>query len=259
VALGVDRWRRDAGDSDTDTGVTPSLGQAGLVVALAVVLVLSVPAVFPSPYVYQPSTHVTEQQLAGYEAAVSNAAIGRKGAQFLKRINANVAAQVDGLGDRPALADVIGPVKAMLEAYDEGRIQQLHLVHNRFVNTMKQEPTVRRLLPLVAPDPDAHTASRDQQRELQKLQQYHWDYIYEPDAPEVLDALLQRYIEALVYQGVAENIACEMAARMVAMKSASDNAESLIDDLRLQYNKARQAAITQELTEIVSGAAAVSG
>jgi F-type H+-transporting ATPase subunit gamma len=191
--------------------------------------------------------------------AFETAAIGRKGAQFLKRINANVAAQVDGLGDRPALADVIGPVKAMLEAYDEGRIQQLHLVHNRFVNTMKQEPTVRRLLPLVAPDPDAQTASRDQQRELQKLQQYHWDYIYEPDAPEVLDALLQRYIEALVYQGVAENIACEMAARMVAMKSASDNAESLIDDLRLQYNKARQAAITQELTEIVSGAAAVSG
>ena len=186
-------------------------------------------------------------------------AIGRKGAQFLKRTGSNVVAQVDGLGDRPSLEDVLGTVKAMLESYDEGRIQQLYLVHNRFVNTMTQEPVVRRLLPLAQPEPSEHARGKDEQRELEALQRQHWDYIYEPDAREVLDALLQRYIESLVYQGVVENIACEMAARMIAMKSASDNAEDLIEDLRLQYNKARQGAITQELTEIVSGAAAVSG
>ncbi|MEF8834518.1 MAG: F0F1 ATP synthase subunit gamma [Halofilum sp. (in: g-proteobacteria)] len=190
---------------------------------------------------------------------IETAAIGRKGAQFLKRTGSNVGAEVDGLGDAPGLADVIGPIKAMLEAYDEGRIQELHLVHNRFVNTMTQEPTIRRLLPLDAPDPSESAANRDEQKELEALRERHWDYIYEPEAAEVLDALLQRYIESLVYQGVVENIACEMAARMIAMKSASDNAEDLIDDLQLQYNKARQGAITQELTEIVSGAAAVSG
>ncbi|MFW5969646.1 MAG: F0F1 ATP synthase subunit gamma [Halofilum sp. (in: g-proteobacteria)] len=185
--------------------------------------------------------------------------IGRKGAQFLKRTGSNVVAQVDGLGDAPSLDEVIGPVKAMLEAYDEGRIQELHLVHNRFVNTMTQQPTIRRLLPLAPPDPDEASADKTERQELEALRERHWDYLYEPDAREVLDALLQRYIESLVYQGVVENIACEMAARMIAMKSASDNAEDLIGDLQLQYNKARQGAITQELTEIVSGAAAVSG
>jgi F-type H+-transporting ATPase subunit gamma len=187
-------------------------------------------------------------------------AIGRKGIQFLKRSGANVVAQTSNLGDRPLLEDMIGPVKAMLEAYDEGRIQELHLVHNRFVNTMTQQPLVRRLLPLEPADADnaREAGEKDRAKELEAMQRTHWDYIYEPDAPEVLDALLQRYIEALVYQGVVENVACEMAARMIAMKSASDNADNLIEDLQLAYNKARQAAITQELSEIVSGAAAVS-
>jgi len=124
---------------------------------------------------------------------------------------------------------------------------------------MTQEPTIRRLLPLEPPDSSVSAGNRDEERELEALRERHWDYIYEPEAAEVLDALLQRYIESLVYQGVVENIACEMAARMIAMKSATDNAGDLIDDLQLQYNKARQGAITQELTEIVSGAAAVSG
>ncbi|MDZ7829108.1 MAG: F0F1 ATP synthase subunit gamma [Halofilum sp. (in: g-proteobacteria)] len=187
---------------------------------------------------------------------IETCAIGKKGVQFLKRTGTEVVAQVQDLGDRPGLDDMIGPVKAMLESYDEGRIQELHLVHNRFVNTMTQEPVIRRLLPL-EPMKDEDQEDKQLAKELQQMERTHWDYIYEPDAQEVLDALLQRYIEALVYQGVVENVACEMAARMIAMKSASDNADSLIDDLRLAYNKARQAAITQELSEIVSGAAAV--
>jgi len=177
---------------------------------------------------------------------VQACAIGRKGSQFLKRTGVPVAAQATDLGDRPPLDDMIGPVKAMLDAYDEGSIQSLHLVFNRFVNTMTQRPEVVRLLPL-EPSEEEEGSKRAQL----------WDYIYEPDAEEILDLLLKRYIESLVYQGVVENIACEMAARMIAMKSASDNADNLIDDLRLAYNKARQAAITQELSEIVSGAAAV--
>jgi len=184
-------------------------------------------------------------------------AIGRKGVQFLKRTGSNVVAQTQDLGDRPGLEDMIGPVKAMLESYDEGNIQELHLVHNRFINTMTQKPIIRRLLPLEAASPEEES-DKQLAKDLAEMQRTHWDYIYEPDAREVLDALLQRYIEALVYQGVVENVACEMAARMIAMKSASDNADSLIDDLRLAYNKARQAAITQELSEIVGGAAAVS-
>lgn len=188
---------------------------------------------------------------------LATCAIGRKGVQFLKRTGSNVIAQTQDLGDKPSLEDMIGPVKAMLEAHDEGRIQELHLVHNRFVNTMTQQPVIRQLLPL---EPASAEAEDDKQRakELEEMKRTHWDYIYEPDAREVLEALLQRYIEALVYQGVVENVACEMAARMIAMKSASDNADSLIDDLQLEYNKARQAAITQELSEIVGGAAAVS-
>jgi F-type H+-transporting ATPase subunit gamma len=190
--------------------------------------------------------------------AIETCAIGKKGVQFLKRTGTEVVAQVQDLGDRPGLDDMIGPVKAMLESYDEGKIQELHLVHNRFVNTMTQQPVIRRLLPL-EPAKDEDQEDKQIAQELQHMERTHWDYIYEPDAQEVLDALLQRYIEALVYQGVVENVACEMAARMIAMKSASDNADSLIDDLQLAYNKARQAAITQELSEIVGGAAAVSG
>jgi len=185
--------------------------------------------------------------------------IGRKGIQFLKRTGSNVIAETANLGDRPSLDDMIGPVKAMLESYDNGDIQELHLVHNRFVNTMTQQPIIRRLLPLEEDLEGAEEPTdKEHAKELEAMRHTHWDYIYEPDAREVLDALLQRYIEALVYQGVVENVACEMAARMVAMKSASDNADNLIDDLQLAYNKARQAAITQELSEIVSGAAAVS-
>lgn len=190
--------------------------------------------------------------------SIETCAIGKKGVQFLKRTGTEVVAQVQDLGDKPGLDDMIGPVKAMLSSYDEGRIQELHLVHNRFVNTMTQQPVIRRLLPL-EPTKDEDQEDKQLAKELQHMERTHWDYIYEPDAQEVLDALLQRYIEALVYQGVVENVACEMAARMIAMKSASDNADSLIEDLRLAYNKARQAAITQELSEIVGGAAAVSG
>ncbi len=169
--------------------------------------------------------------------------IGNKGLGFVKRLGANIVSEVTHLGDRPKLTDLIGPVKVMLDAYYEGRIDRLILLQNNFVNTMTQRPDVQQLLPVEAVDDE----------ELK----HHWDYLYEPDAKVVLDGLLMRFIESQVYQGVVENIACEMAARMVAMKSASDNAGELIKDLQLVYNKARQAAITQELSEIVSGAAAV--
>ena len=169
--------------------------------------------------------------------------IGNKGLGFVKRLGANIVSEVTHLGDRPNLTDLIGPVKVMLDAYHEGKIDRLILLQNSFINTMAQKPEVRQLLPVEAVDDD----------ELK----HHWDYLYEPDAKEVLDGLLMRFIESQVYQGVVENIACEMAARMVAMKSASDNAGELIKDLQLMYNNARQAAITQELSEIVGGAAAV--
>lgn len=168
--------------------------------------------------------------------------IGSKGIAFFRRIGGKITAQKTALGDMPSLEDLIGTVKVMLDAYSEERIDELYLVYNKFINSMTQKPTTEKLLPV--------EASEDE--ELQDL----WDYIYEPNAQEVLDDLLMRYIESLVYQGVVENIACEQAARMVAMKSASDNAGKLIDDLELIYNKQRQAAITQELSEIVSGAAA---
>ena len=151
-------------------------------------------------------------------------------------------AQAVHLGDQPRLEKLIGTVKVMLDAYEAGRIDQLFLAYNRFINSMTQRPQIEQLLPL-KPGEDVEIKP--------------WDYLYEPEAQEVLDHLLQRYIESLVYQGVVENIACEQAARMVAMKSASDNAGKLIDELRLVYNKARQAAITRELAEIVGGAAAV--
>ncbi len=206
--------------------------------------------------------HLTREFKEKLDAGVTleTCGIGRKGIQFLKRTGSNVVAELGDIGDKPSLNDVIGPVHAMLEAYDEGRIQELHLVHNRFVNTMTQQPVIRRLLPIAPSEGEAEGQGREQAKAKDEdaMKRTHWDYIYEPDAQEVLDALLRRYIESLVYQGVVENVACEMAARMIAMKSASDNADSLIDDLRLAYNKARQAAITQELSEIVSGAAAVS-
>lgn len=171
-------------------------------------------------------------------------AIGKKSSAFFKRFNANMVAEATQLGDAPRIEDLIGTVKVMLDAFDSGQIDRLFIVYNDFVNTMTQSPTVEQLLPI-------HSEEADEQL------QHHWDYIYEPEAKEVLDSLLTRYIESLVYQGVVENFACEMAARMVAMKSASDNAGDLIGDLQLVYNKARQAAITQELSEIVAGAAAV--
>ena len=168
--------------------------------------------------------------------------IGAKAAGFFSRVGGNIVAQAVHLGDQPRLEKLIGTVKVMLDAYEAGRIDQLFLAYNRFINSMTQRPQIEQLLPL-KPGEDVEIKP--------------WDYLYEPEAQEVLDHLLQRYIESLVYQGVVENIACEQAARMVAMKSASDNAGKLIDELRLVYNKARQAAITRELAEIVGGAAAV--
>lgn len=177
------------------------------------------------------------------DVEVDLAVVGSKATAFFGSFGGNVVAQASGLGDTPSVQDVIGTVKVMLEKYDAGEIDRLYVVSNKFVNTMKQDPTIDQLLPL----------PKSQDEELK----HRWDYIYEPDAKELLDKLLVRYTESQVYQGVVENLACEQAARMVAMKAATDNAGNLIDDLTLVYNKARQASITQELTEIVSGAAAV--
>jgi F-type H+-transporting ATPase subunit gamma len=168
-------------------------------------------------------------------------AFGNKAVASFKRYG--LAAEAANLGDTPKLTDLIGTIKVMLDAYDEGKIDRLFLVENEFVNSMTQKPQVTQLIPTVAAESDAAKG--------------HWDYIYEPESKVVIDALMQRYIESLVYQGVVENVACEMSARMVAMKSASDNAGKMIGELKLVYNKARQAAITQEISEIVSGAAAV--
>lgn len=177
-------------------------------------------------------------------ADISLCLIGSKGVQFFRRLgNAKTLATVTHLGDRPHVADLIGTVKVMLDLYKEGRLDRVFLVHNEFLNTMTQKPVVRQLLPVVTED----------EGELQKM----WDYIYEPSAAELLEGVLMRYIESQVYQGAVENVACEMAARMVAMKSATDNAGKLIEELQLIYNKARQAAITKEISEIVGGAAAV--
>ncbi|GAB4263328.1 MAG: F0F1 ATP synthase subunit gamma [Methylomicrobium sp.] len=170
--------------------------------------------------------------------------IGSKAAGFFSNLKTNLVGQVTKLGDAPHLNDIIGIIKIMLDAYAEGRIDELHVVNNEFVNTMTQRPGIQKLLPVIAED-------------IQEELKGHWDYLYEPDAKEVLDNLLTRYIESIVYQGLVENNACEQAARMVAMKSASDNAGKLIGELQLVYNKARQAAITQEISEIVAGAAAV--
>ncbi|WP_431224417.1 F0F1 ATP synthase subunit gamma [Serratia sp. L9] len=172
------------------------------------------------------------------------ALIGSKAASFFGSVGGNVVAQVTGMGDNPSLSDLIGPVKVMLQAYDEGRLDKLYIVSNKFVNTMSQEPQLLQLLPL-PPSDDS------------ELKKKSWDYLYEPDPKVLLDTLLRRYVESQVYQGVVENLASEQAARMVAMKAATDNGGSLIKELQLVYNKARQASITQELTEIVSGASAV--
>lgn len=169
--------------------------------------------------------------------------IGNKGIAFFNRIGGNIVGSANQIGDAPALEDLIGTVKVMLDAYNEGRVDQVHLIYNRFVNSMTQSADVEQLIPLVP--------------EQGEDMSHHWDYIYESGSDDVMEQLLTRYIESLVYQGVTENIGCEQAARMVAMKAASDNAGTLIDELQLVYNKARQAAITQELSEIVSGAAAV--
>jgi F-type H+-transporting ATPase subunit gamma len=177
-------------------------------------------------------------------AEVVMSSIGSKGEGFLGRLGGDVIGSVTHLGEAPSIEDLIGVVKGMLSEYDEGKIDRFYIAHNDYVNTMTQSPEIVQLLPV-------HT------EELEDELTHHWDYIYEPDAKEVLDQLLIRYIESLVYQGVLENNACEQAARMVAMKSASDNAGTLIDELQLVYNKARQASITQELSEIVAGAAAV--
>jgi F-type H+-transporting ATPase subunit gamma len=170
--------------------------------------------------------------------------IGTKASGFFSNLKVNLVGQVSKLGDSPHLQDIVGVIKIMLDSYEAGRIDQLYIVSNEFVNTMTQRPTVEQLLPVVACELDENLSG-------------HWDYIYEPDAKDVLDYLLNRFIESKVYHGLVENNACEQAARMVAMKSASDNAGNLIGELQLIYNKARQAAITQEISEIVAGAAAV--
>ena len=190
-----------------------------------------------------------ETQAAG--KTVQAVAIGGKGLGFLNRVGAKAVSHVTQLGDRPHLDRLIGPVKVLLDAYVNGEVSAVYLCYNDFVSTMRQEPTVQPLLPLSAAAMHAESKASGTQ--------HGWDYIYEPDAQSVIDELLVRYVEALVYQAVAENMASEHAARMVAMKAATDNAGNVIGELKLVYNKTRQAAITKELSEIVSGAAAISG
>ena len=172
-------------------------------------------------------------------------AMGSKAITFFRNFGGNVVAAKGGLGDAPELEQLIGSIKVMLDSFDAGKLDKLFIVSNDFVNTMTQKPTIQQLLPIEANEEDAETFK------------HSWDYLYEPDAKELLDGLLLRYVESLVYQAVVENNACEQAARMLAMKNATDNAGNLIDELQLVYNKARQAAITQEISEIVGGAAAV--
>jgi F-type H+-transporting ATPase subunit gamma len=183
----------------------------------------------------------------GEGRGVQVTAIGNKGFGFMQRFNANIVSHLVGVGDTPRMDRLVGPVKVQIDAFTSGKIGALYIVYTRFINTMKQEPVVEQLLPLPA----------DRLRDDRAATRANWDYLYEPDARAVLDQLLTRYVEQIIYQAVAENIASEQSARMVAMKAASDNASSVIDDLTLVYNKTRQAAITKELSEIVSGAAAV--
>jgi F-type H+-transporting ATPase subunit gamma len=192
------------------------------------------------------TTKIKEAQAAGLQ--VQTTAIGSKGLNFLTRISSNVVSQVVQLGDKPMLEKLIGPVKVQLDAFEKGQVDTVYIAYTKFINTMKQESVIEQLLPLTS-DKLAQTAA--------EKNAYSWDYLYEPDAKTVVDDLMVRYLEALVYQAVAENMASEQSARMVAMKAASDNAKKVIGDLQLVYNKTRQAAITKELSEIVGGAAAV--
>jgi len=186
------------------------------------------------------------QQAQEQDVEVDLALVGAKAVQFFRRLGGNVVGTTTHLGDKPQVNDLIGAIKIMLDAYSDGNIDRVYLVHNEFVSTMSQKPEVKTVLPVSAIDLGEETL------------QEHWDYIYEPDAVDLLDDVLMRYIESQVYRGAVENFACEMAAKMVAMKSATDNAGEIIEKLQLAYNKARQAAITQEISEIVGGAAAVS-
>jgi F-type H+-transporting ATPase subunit gamma len=192
------------------------------------------------------------QQVKQWEAAgvkFQATAIGNKGFGFLQRLNANLISHAVQLGDKPHVERLIGPVKVQLDAYAAGTLDALYIAYSRFINTMKQEPVIEQLLPL--------SAERFEQSEEEK-RAYSWDYIYEPDPQRVIDELMTRYVEALIYQSVAENLASEQSARMVAMKAASDNAKKLIEELQLIYNKTRQAGITKEISEIVGGAAAIA-
>ncbi len=191
----------------------------------------------------QVTSRIKEAEVAGN--SVQAVAIGNKGFGFLNRIGANVVAHAVQIGDAPHLDKLIGPVKVILDAYQDGKIDAVYLCYTKFINTMRQEATIEQLLPLTS---DKMVADKGT---------HGWDYLYEPDAQVVIDELLLRYVEALIYQAVAENLASEQSARMVAMKAASDNAGSVIGELKLIYNKTRQAAITKELSEIVAGAAAV--
>ena len=187
------------------------------------------------------------QQWQQQNVEVDLSLVGAKAVQFFRRLGGNVVGTATHLGDKPQINDLIGAIKIMLDSYSDGNIDRVFLVHNEFVSTISQKPEVKTVLPVSAIDLGDETL------------QEHWDYIYEPDAVELLDDVLMRYIESQVYRGAVENFACEMAAKMVAMKSATDNAGDIINELQLAYNKARQASITQEISEIVGGAAAVTG
>jgi F-type H+-transporting ATPase subunit gamma len=189
------------------------------------------------------------KELDAQGVKVHTTAIGNRGFGFLQRLNASIVSHYVQIGDRPHLEKLIGPVKALIDMYADGKIDAVYVAYSRFINTMKQEPVIEQLVPLSY----EHLAQSEEEKRA-----YAWDYIYEPDAPAVIDALLIRYAEALIYQAVAENMASEQSARMVAMKAASDNAKKLIEELQLIYNKTRQAGITKEISEIVGGAAAVS-
>jgi F-type H+-transporting ATPase subunit gamma len=187
------------------------------------------------------------REFQGEGRKVQLTALGNKGFGFMQRFGGNIVSHVTALGDMPHMDRLVGPVKVQIDAYSQRKIGALYIVYTRFINTMKQEPVVEQLLPLPV----------ERLTEDSRAKRANWDYLYEPEASVVLEALLRRYLEQIIYQSVAENIASEQSARMVAMKAASDNASSVIDDLTLVYNKTRQAAITKELSEIVGGAAAV--
>jgi F-type H+-transporting ATPase subunit gamma len=190
----------------------------------------------------------TMKELDSKGVSLSCTPIGMKGFQFLNRIKAKVVSHVTQMGDTPHLEKLIGAIKVQLDAYENGEVDAVYLAYTKFINTMKQEPVVEKLLPL---------SSEKLSQTAEEVREYGWDYLYEPDPQSVVDELLKRYVEALIYQAVAENMASEQSARMVAMKAASDNAKNVIGELQLVYNKTRQAAITKELSEIVGGAAAV--